>query len=61
MNYHSHERRDEVWTVMSGTGKVIVDGMEHLVAEGDVVYYAGQAVGTQFCGNRAEGIGTTDW
>ena len=37
MNYHSHERRDEVWTVMSGTGKVIVDGMEHLVAEGDVV------------------------
>ncbi len=42
MNYHSHERRDEVWTVMSGTGKVIVDGMEHLVAEGDVVYYAGR-------------------
>lgn len=37
MNYHSHERRDEVWTVMSGTGKAIVDGMEHPVAAGDVV------------------------
>lgn len=37
MNYHSHDRRDEVWTVMSGTGKVIVDGMEHPVVPGDVV------------------------
>lgn len=37
MNYHSHERRDEVWTVMSGTGRVIVDGMEHPVEPGDVV------------------------
>lgn len=37
MNYHSHDRRDEVWTVMSGTGHVIVDGMEHPVVPGDVV------------------------
>lgn len=37
MNYHSHDRRDEVWTIMSGRGKVIVDGMEHPVVEGDVV------------------------
>lgn len=40
MNYHSHDRRDEVWTVMSGTGLVIVDGMEHPVVPGDVVTYA---------------------
>ena len=26
MNYHSHERRDGVWTVISGSGNVIVDG-----------------------------------
>lgn len=26
MNYHSHDRRDEVWTVMAGKGRVIVDG-----------------------------------
>lgn len=37
MNYHSHDRRDEVWTVMSGNGKVIVDGVEQLVRPGDIV------------------------
>ena len=37
MNYHSHEKRDEVWTVISGTGTTIVDGMEQPVKPGDVV------------------------
>ena len=37
MNYHSHDRRDEVWTVVSGTGRTIVDGMEQPVKAGDVV------------------------
>jgi mannose-1-phosphate guanylyltransferase len=37
MNYHSHERRDEVWTIISGSGKTIVDGMEQPVSAGDVV------------------------
>lgn len=37
MNYHSHERRDEVWTVLSGEGRSIVDGMEQPVRAGDVV------------------------
>ena len=37
MNYHSHDHRDEVWTVMSGIGRVIVDGMEHPVVPGDVI------------------------
>jgi len=37
MNYHSHERRDEVWTVISGKGRSIVDGMEQPVRAGDVV------------------------
>lgn len=37
MNYHSHEKRDEVWTVISGSGKTIVDGMEQPVKPGDVV------------------------
>ena len=31
MNYHSHDRRDEVWTIVSGQGRTIVDGMEQLV------------------------------
>lgn len=37
MNYHSHERRDEVWTIVAGTGKTIVDGMEQPVTPGDVI------------------------
>ena len=37
MNYHSHNYRDEVWTVISGKGKTIVDGMEQSVKAGDVI------------------------
>ena len=37
MNYHSHENRDEMWTILSGTGRTIVDGMEEIVTPGDVV------------------------
>lgn len=37
MHYHSHERRDEVWTVISGEGRAIVDGMEQNVRTGDVI------------------------
>lgn len=37
MNYHSHKRRDEVWTIISGNGIVVVDGMEQEVTAGDVV------------------------
>jgi len=37
MNYHSHKNRDEVWVVVSGTGRTIVDGMEQIVSSGDVV------------------------
>ncbi len=37
MNYHSHERRDEMWTIISGRGRTIVDGMEQAVQAGDVI------------------------
>lgn len=37
MNYHSHKNRDEVWVVISGTGKTIVDGMEQNIKAGDVI------------------------
>lgn len=37
MNYHSHEHRDEVWTVVAGEGRTIVDGIESKVTAGDVV------------------------
>ncbi len=37
MNYHSHEKRNEIWTVISGTGKAIVDGVEQIIGIGDVI------------------------
>lgn len=37
MNYHSHNRRDEVWTIVSGQGKVIIDDEERIVNCGDVI------------------------
>ena len=37
MNYHSHKNRDEVWVVISGQGRTIVDGMEQNVTVGDVI------------------------
>lgn len=37
MNYHSHKNRDEVWVVLSGEGKTIIDGMEQKVHAGDVI------------------------
>ena len=37
MNYHSHEKRDEIWNVIHGKGRTIVDGMEQPVKAGDVV------------------------
>lgn len=37
MNYHSHEFRDEVWTVIAGEGRTIVDGIEKAVKAGDVI------------------------
>lgn len=40
MNYHSHEHRDEVWTITSGTGRTYIDGMEQIVRCGDVITMA---------------------
>lgn len=37
MNYHSHERRDEVWTVVQGQGYAILDGKTIPVKEGMVL------------------------
>lgn len=37
MNYHSHEHRDEVWTVISGHGTAIVDDVRTSVKAGDVI------------------------
>lgn len=51
MNYHSHEKRDEVWTVIAGTGKTIVDGMEQPIGPGDVVTMAAGCKHTVIAGD----------
>lgn len=37
MNYHSHAHRDEIWNIIAGEGRTIVDGMEQKVRQGDVI------------------------
>ena len=37
MNYHSHQHRSEVWTVISGYGRTIIDGDMQNIKAGDVV------------------------
>lgn len=37
MNYHSHKLRDEVWTVIEGTGTAIIDGIRYNIKSGDVL------------------------
>ncbi|MBO4609752.1 MAG: cupin domain-containing protein [Lachnospiraceae bacterium] len=37
MYYHSHERRDEVWTVITGEGTAVIDDKERHVKAGDVI------------------------
>ena len=37
MNYHSHQKRNEVWVAILGKGKTIVDGMEQPIKAGDII------------------------
>lgn len=37
MSYHLHNFRKEVWTIISGRGRVVLDDVENLVAPGDTV------------------------
>ena len=40
MSYHMHNYREEVWTVINGKGKAVVDGMEQILRTGDVITIA---------------------
>lgn len=37
MSYHLHNHREEVWTVVSGNGKAIIDSVERMIQAGDVI------------------------
>lgn len=38
MNYHSHEHRREIWTVVSGEGRAIIDGEVRQIRTGNVLH-----------------------
>lgn len=38
MSYQSHEKRDEIWTIVDGTGIILLDGHTRNVKRGDVAY-----------------------
>ncbi|MCI8517786.1 MAG: cupin domain-containing protein [Hungatella sp.] len=40
LTYHMHNYREEVWTVVAGKGKAIVDGREQFLRTGDVIVIA---------------------
>jgi len=56
MNYHSHEYRDEVWNIISGQGRTIVDGMEQKVQAGDVITMAAGCRHTVFADTELQMI-----
>jgi mannose-6-phosphate isomerase len=37
LSYQRHERRSEHWFVVSGTGLVVLDGVEHAVTSGGAI------------------------
>ncbi len=37
MSYHAHEKRREIWTIVSGRGTVVLDGVSCPVKPGDVI------------------------
>ncbi len=52
MNYHSHEYRDEIWNVIAGSGKTLVDGMEQPIKPGDVITMASGCKHTVIAGDQ---------
>ncbi len=56
MNYHSHAQRDEVWTVIEGCGKTVVNGVERQVSVGDVIQMPAGVPHTIFADTRLQVI-----
>ena len=56
MSYHSHENRNEVWIVVSGKGKAVVDGMEQILRTGDVLTIAKDCKHTVIAESKLERV-----
>lgn len=40
LTYHMHNYREEVWTIVNGQGRAIVDGVEQILCTGDIITIA---------------------
>ena len=56
MNYHSHEHRAEVWTIISGQGTAVLDGCQRKVKNGDVLHMPANCRHTLIAENTLEVI-----
>lgn len=56
MNYHSHDRRDEVWTIIAGEGYTVLDGVKQKVGVGDVITMAAGCRHTIFAETELQAI-----
>ena len=54
MYYHSHERRDEVWTVIDGEGIAVVNDEKIPVKKGSVIELPAGCKHTIIAGTRLE-------
>ena len=52
MNYHSHERRDETWTVVAGKGESVLNGVRKKLVPGEVVNIPAGAKHTVIAGDE---------
>ncbi len=56
LTYHAHEHRDEVWTVVSGRGRTVIEGLEEAIGPGDVVKMPAGVRHTLIADTRLEAI-----
>lgn len=54
MSYHMHNHREEVWTVVSGEGQAVIDGVEKIIQAGDVIMVK------EGCKHKVKAITTLD-
>lgn len=58
LSYHLHHRRDELWTIISGHGQVVLDGQHRRVAAGSVLRVPRGSLHSIYAGSELQWIET---
>lgn len=37
VGYHRHENNEEIYIILAGTGKMVIDGQPHIIKKGDMI------------------------